>query len=137
MKCDSVQMNITSYQENSLHPIRMKEIETHLEECVACREWYQEVLELETIWNNPALPALEEDLTVAIMTAISSRPLPYRRNNRFNPLLKTALASGCALILFMYNGAEFFYAAASHIGNYNEHFAHSISSMFHNLSGNS
>lgn len=137
MKCDSVQMNVTSYNANSLHPIRMKEIETHLEECETCREWYQDVLELDQIWDDPALPALEEDLTVAVMAAISHRPNPYRRPNRFNPLLKMALASSCALILFICNGAHLFDAAVSNIGVYNEQFAHSISNMYHNLSGNS
>ncbi|RED54516.1 zf-HC2 domain-containing protein [Cohnella lupini] len=136
MKCNAVQANILSYIANSLHSIRMKDIELHLEECEECREWYQDVLELERIWNDPTLPALEEDLTVAVMATLSDRPNPYRRNNRFNPLLKMALASSCALILFICNGAEWFDTAVSNIGNYNEHIANSISDIYHNLSDN-
>ncbi|QHW33621.1 hypothetical protein GZH47_24360 [Paenibacillus rhizovicinus] len=137
MKCDSVQMNIASYADRSLHPINMEEIKAHLEECEACRAWYQDVLELERIWNDPALPALEEDLTPAVMAMINRRPSPYRPHNRFNPLLKMALASACALLVFIYNGAEFFDAAVSHIGMINEQFAQSISAMLHSVSGNS
>lgn len=136
MKCHSVQMNITSYVEHSLHPIRMNEIKQHLEECEECREWYYDVLELEQMWNDPSLPALKEDLAHTVMAIINTKPNPYRRHFRLNPLVKMALASSCALVLFMCNGAAFFDTAVSNIGIYNEQFAHSISNIFHNISSN-
>lgn len=137
MNCHSVQMNMASYIARSLHPIRMKEIDNHLEECGACSAWHRTVLEMERTWNDPSLPALDEDLTPAVMTIIANRPNPYRRRKPFNPLLKMALASSCALVLFMCTGAAFFDTAVSNIGAYNEHFAHSIANLYHNLSGNS
>lgn len=124
------------YMDNSLPPNKSNEIKKHLEDCEQCREWYLELQDLESIWKDPSLPKLEEHLTDSIMADIKSRPIPYYRRPRFNPIVKMGLASACALILFMYNGGTLFHSVASQMGMYNGHLAESITSLFHSLATN-
>ena len=55
MKCRNVQKRLSAYQDGELKPQEQEEIGRHLQDCLACREEYDN---LERVWQN--LGGLEE-----------------------------------------------------------------------------
>lgn len=86
MKCDIIQYQMAAYAAHELPNESSLLIEQHIRTCPECREWYQEVLEMSQIWQEPGPELQLPDFTAGVMEEIRQMPaLQVRSVTRNRP----------------------------------------------------